>query len=1076
MRLTKLTTAEVNQIWKVIQKKTQGNKEVIHCSPTELADDAGWDSEKPARKTKARAAVAALEKVGFIERGFNTARVYADNYQPKNQIEARERIDTLKDVPESALNNAIRLSAHLLSIKHTKFAVSNAISDVDELVNALGMEKKDVLMAIDLLKKCGVLNNYLDMRAEIGEKKNAQQTARKCLKEYLTIEEAVMELVLSGKTRFLMKEMNQILTDQKLESSVGQINKILHFWTLKNYAARSVFRKIVSLQLPDEAEQKIGQAGTKETVPVLPFRERFKQRQDLCQFIIDYIFKLYNDQLKRRESNQIELGGLMLDPSVQTAADVIEAEKRALETGKSESFSLYEVGFSVVEVLETYLASSQRDRRFEPSYADVQEALLYLYSIGALKLRGGFLVLYFSMEITRKNRDKKKYGDDEHKEMEIYYEQRAAQVHIVKEFANIMTKDYEAALQFVRDYFTMEYEKFVQTYFPGRKEALHRSVSEEKYRSIMENLSPRQQRILTDKNKRICVFAGPGSGKTRVLTHKLASLLIGNVKPEELVMLTYSRAAAVEFRKRLYDLMQESTRRVEISTFHSYAFNLLGRRGSIETAKNIIPDAVQGILNGKVDKTYYSGKTTLVIDEAQDMNEDSYKLVEAILNKNGSGMSVIAVGDEDQAIYDYKAVGHKPSDIKYFQQLQDLEEEDPHQLTVNYRSDKKIVALANAFVQTISQRFKTQPIQANSKEKGIVRVTEYASPNMEESLVNELEKKLNEEQSVAVLTQTNEEAACIVRILRERNINAKLIEETPKLTLLNLMELRYFIMKLGGTSSATELVSDETWDTAMDAMKKKYVRSRILDMCVRVLENYKAENERCFKDDLEAFLYESEYESFYESTKGMVLVSTIHKSKGREFDQVYLMLKLNKNPLLTDQKRRPIYVGITRAKKALYIYTTSNLFKPFVDAEDYSMDTEKHKPAEDIELHMALHEVYLGYVRDEPKYQYIRKSYGDPFFKEEKKPIICSLRSGYRLGVEETDKGLFFTVNLKGRTIRVAKAANDFMKETLAKKRAMGYEIEKAEVGFVVGWRDKEEKDAKEVAVALPILYLRKSS
>ena len=65
-------------------------------------------------------------------------------------------------------------------------------------------------------------------------------------------------------------------------------------------------------------------------------------------------------------------------------------------------------------------------------------------------------------------------------------------------------------------------------------------------------------------------------------------------------------------------------------------------------------------------------------------------------------------------------------------------------------------------------------------------------------------------------------------------------------------------------------------------------------------------------------------EDFGRTEKGSVVVSTIHKSKGREYDSVYIML--NRIGQLTDEKRCAIYVGITRAKKALRVhYSDSSL-------------------------------------------------------------------------------------------------------------------------------------------------------
>ena len=61
--------------------------------------------------------------------------------------------------------------------------------------------------------------------------------------------------------------------------------------------------------------------------------------------------------------------------------------------------------------------------------------------------------------------------------------------------------------------------------------------------------------------------------------HKFASLLLmEDVKAEQLLMLTFSRAAATEFKKRLIDLIGDGAYFINIKTFHSYYFNILKQK------------------------------------------------------------------------------------------------------------------------------------------------------------------------------------------------------------------------------------------------------------------------------------------------------------------------------------------------------------------------------------------------------------------------------------------------------------------------------------------------------------------
>jgi ATP-dependent DNA helicase RecQ len=182
---------------------------------------------------------------------------------------------------------------------------------------------------------------------------------------------------------------------------------------------------------------------------------------------------------------------------------------------------------------------------------------------------------------------------------------------------------------------------------------IQRNLTPEKYKQLFGQLSQRQMEIISDKESRcIVVAAGPGSGKTRVLVHKLASLLLlEDVKHEQLLMLTFSRVAATEFKQRLMELIGNAAHYVEIKTFHAYCFDLLGLIGNLEEVKNVVGKAAEMIEQGEVEPNRI-GKTVLVIDEAQDMGVEEHALVRALMHHNEE-MRVIAVGDDDQNIIEH---------------------------------------------------------------------------------------------------------------------------------------------------------------------------------------------------------------------------------------------------------------------------------------------------------------------------------------------------------------------------------------------------------------------------------------
>ena len=309
-------------------------------------------------------------------------------------------------------------------------------------------------------------------------------------------------------------------------------------------------------------------------------------------------------------------------------------------------------------------------------------------------------------------------------------------MHIVGEYANLMVKDYNAALQYVQDYFQMDYKRFVSKYFKGeRVREIERNVTPDKYNKIFGSLSDKQMEIISDKDSRcIVVAAGPGSGKTRVLVHKLASLLLlEDVKHEQLLMLTFSRAAATEFKQRLMDLIGNAAHFVEIKTFHSYCFDLLGRIGNLDDVKDVVSRAAQMIHEGEVEPNRIA-KTVLVIDEAQDMSKEEYALVNALMTANEE-MRVIAVGDDDQNIYEFRG-----SNSQYMNQL--LQDSNGRfiEMTENYRSSRHVVDYANTFVHRIKKRMKSAPIISMTKNAGMVSITYHSSVFMYQPLVEVMEQ------------------------------------------------------------------------------------------------------------------------------------------------------------------------------------------------------------------------------------------------------------------------------------------------------------------------------------------------
>ncbi|CUU05212.1 DNA helicase-2 / ATP-dependent DNA helicase PcrA [Candidatus Thermokryptus mobilis] len=88
-------------------------------------------------------------------------------------------------------------------------------------------------------------------------------------------------------------------------------------------------------------------------------------------------------------------------------------------------------------------------------------------------------------------------------------------------------------------------------------------------KDFLKDLNKEQREAVKWINGPVLILAGPGSGKTRVLTYKIAYLLSLGVKPYEILALTFTNKAANEMKERAFNLVGDPAKNVTIGTFHS---------------------------------------------------------------------------------------------------------------------------------------------------------------------------------------------------------------------------------------------------------------------------------------------------------------------------------------------------------------------------------------------------------------------------------------------------------------------------------------------------------------------------
>ncbi|MGW0889563.1 UvrD-helicase domain-containing protein [Saccharopolyspora sp. NPDC002578] len=262
---------------------------------------------------------------------------------------------------------------------------------------------------------------------------------------------------------------------------------------------------------------------------------------------------------------------------------------------------------------------------------------------------------------------------------------------------------------------------------------------------VLAGLDPDQRAAAEVPGGPLLIVAGPGTGKTRTVTHRLAHLVLErDVPAADCLAITFTRRAAEELTERLHALIGPAAAGITVGTFHSFGLQLLrehhdalglsaeftvadtARRlavlteitGDDKTARRLLPkladadpeaadryrrrlreldlvdfddlltEPVRLLENDPALAEHYRDRYRwITVDEYQDVDATQYRLLRALAPPEAN---LTAIGDPDQAIYSFRG-----ADVGFFLRFeQDYPSAPVHALTRNYRSGRHIIDTA----------------------------------------------------------------------------------------------------------------------------------------------------------------------------------------------------------------------------------------------------------------------------------------------------------------------------------------------------------------------------------------------
>lgn len=516
--------------------------------------------------------------------------------------------------------------------------------------------------------------------------------------------------------------------------------------------------------------------------------------------------------------------------------------------------------------------------------------------------------------------------------------------------------------------------ELLSKYYTNENDPFWGTIRETAIKNAEEKMkdNPEQWAIYTENsNTNINVEAGPGSGKTHLLTMRCAKLIYRqHVPPDQILVLAYNRAVVVELKSRLSKLfsslgLSRSASQLHVYTFHGLAKKICGDRILEEYDMSEWESVLLNFIRNETKEVtkILPNIKYILIDEFQDITQTRLDAMFEF-NKIYKPLTFFTIGDRDQSIYGFEKKESVDPDY-YYRQLYNTLNPKRMTMTTNYRSYPRILSEASKFLDQKSKIPEAcRENRENEPEYQYTFIYYDNKRNWFNDFKNNIEylKSINME-DVAVFFRTNNEVFHGYSLIRSMNIpDVRIrIQGTSECELFRKREI-FVVINMLEKESTTKIIlqNDKTKNKIKDFIsnwinKLSYWDSFYLDFAYTLVLDYldfvaSDEEEHTYGEMAEAIksslqddnpqlykLYDKyKSERILQDKQMNVILTTMHKVKGLEFDAVIITpssasLPLNlktegpfgdreENIEAIEEEKRLLYVAFTRAKKFLIAF------------------------------------------------------------------------------------------------------------------------------------------------------------